>query len=66
MLFQDQYRLLYLALKDAFYGQEKCLEAEKFLGDYQEQNCYANCGNVTENNSYSTDIEVYLDYDLYL
>lgn len=62
-LFQDQYRLLYLALKDAFYGQKKCLKTEKFLGDYQEQTCYANSGDIEQTHSYSSDIEVYLDFD---
>lgn len=58
--------MLYLALKDAFCGQNKCLETEKFLGDYQEQTCYANCGDVAQNNSYSSDLEVNLNCDLYL
>nr|XP_034321714.1 receptor-type tyrosine-protein phosphatase alpha-like [Crassostrea gigas] len=53
----DQYKLLYLALKDAFYGQKKCLETEKFLGKYQEQNCYTNCGDISQNKSLSSDLE---------
>lgn len=60
--FQDQYRLLYLALKDAFYGQKKCLKTEKFLSDYQEQTCYANCGDIAQKTSYSSDMEVYLNF----
>lgn len=55
--------MLYLALKDAFYGQKKCLKTEKFLGDYQEQTCYANCGDIAQKSSYSSDMEVYLNSD---
>lgn len=53
----DQYRLLYLALKDAFYGQKKCMKTETFLSDYQEQNCYANCGDTVQKNCYSSELE---------
>lgn len=63
--FKDQYKLLYLALKDAFYGQNKCLKSEKFLGEYQEQTCYTNCGDVSQKKSLSSELEVNLYYDLY-
>uniref|UniRef100_A0A8W8NR64 Receptor-type tyrosine-protein phosphatase T n=1 Tax=Magallana gigas TaxID=29159 RepID=A0A8W8NR64_MAGGI len=53
----DQYKLLYLALKDAFYGQNKCLESEKFLGEYQEQTCYTNCGDISQKKSLSSELE---------
>ncbi|XP_065941091.1 receptor-type tyrosine-protein phosphatase epsilon [Magallana gigas] len=54
----DQYKLLYLALKDAFYGQNKCLESEKFLrGEYQELTCYTNCGDITQKKSLSSELE---------
>lgn len=56
--------MLYLALKEAFCGQNKCLKTEKFLGDYEEQTFYANCGDVAQKNSYSSDLEVNLNYDL--
>lgn len=57
--------MLYLALNDAFYGQKKCLKTEKFLGDYQEQTCYANCGDIAQKSSYSSDMEVYLNSDFF-
>ncbi|XP_052694681.1 receptor-type tyrosine-protein phosphatase epsilon-like [Crassostrea angulata] len=53
----EQYKLLYLALKDAFYGQSKCLDTEKFLGEYQEQTCYTNCGDLSQKKSLSSDLE---------
>uniref|UniRef100_A0A8W8NS85 protein-tyrosine-phosphatase n=1 Tax=Magallana gigas TaxID=29159 RepID=A0A8W8NS85_MAGGI len=53
----DQYKLLYLALMDAFYGQNKCLESEKFLGEYQKQTCYTNCGDNTQKKSLSSELE---------
>lgn len=56
--FQDQYKLLYLALKDAFHGQNKCVDTEKFLGEYQEQTCYTNCGDLSQKKSLSSDLEV--------
>lgn len=37
-----------------------------FLGDYQEQTCYANCGDVAQKNSYSSGLEVNLNCDFYL
>uniref|UniRef100_A0A8W8NU40 Receptor-type tyrosine-protein phosphatase kappa n=1 Tax=Magallana gigas TaxID=29159 RepID=A0A8W8NU40_MAGGI len=53
----DQYRLLYLALRDAFSGRSKCLKTEKFLSHYQEHSCYTNCGDVEQKQLYSSDIE---------
>nr|XP_022305530.1 receptor-type tyrosine-protein phosphatase epsilon-like isoform X2 [Crassostrea virginica] len=45
----EQYKLLYLALMEAFNGQSRCLATEKFLRKYQDENCYTNCGNVRPN-----------------
>nr|XP_022305535.1 receptor-type tyrosine-protein phosphatase alpha-like isoform X2 [Crassostrea virginica] len=45
----EQYKLLYLALMEAFNGPSRCLATEKFLRKYQEENCYTNCGNVRPN-----------------
>lgn len=67
---KDQYRLLYLALKDAFSGLSKCLKTEQFLSQYQEQTCYTNCGNVEQKKLYSFDLEVgapeYRNFDKHL
>lgn len=57
--------MLYLALKESFYGQNKCLETENFLVDYQKQNCYANCGDIAQRNTYSSDVEVNVNLDSY-
>nr|XP_034321702.1 receptor-type tyrosine-protein phosphatase epsilon [Crassostrea gigas] len=53
----DQYRLVYLALRDAFSGRSKCLKTEKFLSYYQEHSCYTNCGDVEQKKLYSSDLE---------
>nr|XP_022305526.1 receptor-type tyrosine-protein phosphatase epsilon-like isoform X2 [Crassostrea virginica] len=45
----EQYKLLYLALMEAFNGPSRCLATEKFLRKYQDENCYTNCGNVRPN-----------------
>lgn len=55
---KDQYRLVYLALRDAFSGRSKCLKTEKFLSYYQEHSCYTNCGDVEQKKLYSSDLEV--------
>lgn len=56
--FKEQYKLLYLALMEAFSGPSRCMTTEKFVGTYQEQTCYANCGDVVQNNSQSSEFEV--------
>lgn len=56
--FKEQYKLLYLALMEAFSGPSRCMATEKFVGAYQEQTCYANCGDVVQNNSQSSELEV--------
>ncbi|XP_065938486.1 receptor-type tyrosine-protein phosphatase alpha [Magallana gigas] len=53
----DQYRLVYLALRDAFSGRSKCLKTEKFLSYYQEHSCYTNCGDVEQKKLFSSDLE---------
>nr|XP_022311762.1 receptor-type tyrosine-protein phosphatase epsilon-like isoform X1 [Crassostrea virginica] len=45
----EQYKLLYLALMEAFNGPSRCLATEKFLRKYQDENCYTNCGHVRPN-----------------
>lgn len=47
--FKEQYKLLYLALMEAFSGPSDA---------YQEQTCYVNCGNVVQKISQSTEFEV--------
>uniref|UniRef100_A0A8W8NTJ8 Receptor-type tyrosine-protein phosphatase kappa n=1 Tax=Magallana gigas TaxID=29159 RepID=A0A8W8NTJ8_MAGGI len=59
----EQYKLLYLALMEAFSGPSRCMTTEKFVGTYQEQTCYANCGDVVQNISQSSEFESYLEKD---
>lgn len=35
----------------------------EILGEYQEQTCYANCGDISQKKSLSFDIEVNLNFD---
>lgn len=59
--FQEQYKLLYLALMEAFSGISRCITTEKFVGAYQKQTCYANCGDVVQKSSQSSEFEVILN-----
>lgn len=58
--FKEQYKLLYLSLMEAFNGPSRCMTTEKFVGAYQEQTCYANCGDVVLESSQSSAFEVIL------
>lgn len=58
--FKEQYKLLYLALMEAFSGPSRCVTTEKFVGAYQEQTCYTNCGDVVQKSSQSSEFEVIL------
>lgn len=58
--FKEQYKLLYLSLMEAFSGPSRCMTTEKFVGAYQEQTCYANCGDVVHTSSQSSEFEVIL------
>lgn len=58
---QEQYKLLYLALMEAFSGPSRCVTTEKFVGAYQEQTCYANCGDVVQKSSQSFEFQVILN-----
>lgn len=58
--FKEQYKLLYLSLMEAFGGPSRCMTTEKFVGAYQEQTCYANCGDVVLKSSQSSEFEVIL------
>lgn len=58
--FKEQHKLLYLALMEAFSGPSRCMTTEKFVGAYQEQTCYANCGDVVHKSSQSSEFEVIL------
>lgn len=58
---KEQYKLLYLALMEAFSGPSRCMTTEKFVGAYQEQTCYANCGGVVQKSSQSSEFEVILN-----
>lgn len=56
--FKEQYKLLYLALMEAFSGPSRCMTTEKFVGAYQEETCYANCGDAVQISSQSSEFEV--------
>lgn len=56
--FKEQYKLLYLALMEAFSGPSRCMATEKFVSAYQEKTCYANCGDVVQKSSQSIEFEV--------
>lgn len=43
---------------EAFSGPSRCVATEKFVDAYQEQKCYANCGDVVQNDSQSSEFEV--------
>lgn len=43
---------------EAFSGPSRCMTTEKFMGAYQAQTCYANCGDVVQKISQSTEFEV--------
>lgn len=58
---KEQYKLLYLALMEAFSGPSRCVTTEKFVGAYPEQTCYANCGDVVQKSSQSSEFEVILN-----
>lgn len=58
--FKEQYKLLYLALMEAFSGPSRCMTTEKFVGAYQEQTSYANCGDVVQKSYQSSEFEVIL------
>lgn len=58
---KEQYKLLYLALMEAFSGPSRCVTTEKFVGAYQEQTCYANCGDAVQISSQSSEFEVILN-----
>lgn len=45
---------------EAFSGTSRCMTTEKFLGAYQEQACYANCGDVVQKSSQFSEFEVIL------
>lgn len=58
--FKEQYKLLYLALMEAFSGPSGCMTTEKFVGAYQEQICYTDCGDVVQKSSHCSEFEVIL------
>lgn len=46
---------------EAFSGPSRCVTTEKFVGACQEQTCYANCGDVVQKSSQSSEFEVVLN-----
>lgn len=46
---------------EAFSGPSRCMTTEKFVGAYQEQTCYANCGDVLQKSSQCSEFEVILN-----
>lgn len=47
---------------EAFGGPSRCMTTEKFVGAYQEQTCYANCRDVVQKSSQSSEFEVILTF----
>lgn len=46
---------------EAFSSPSRCMTTEKFMGAYQAQTCYANCGDVVQKSSPSSEFEVILN-----
>nr|XP_022311639.1 receptor-type tyrosine-protein phosphatase alpha-like [Crassostrea virginica] len=54
---EEQYKLLYLALMEAFRGPSRCVPTQMFLSEYQQQDCYTNCGNASKKSTLSSEFE---------
>nr|XP_022311638.1 receptor-type tyrosine-protein phosphatase epsilon-like [Crassostrea virginica] len=54
---EEQYKLLYLALMEAFRGPSRCVPTQMFLNEYQQQDCYTNCGNASKKSTLSDEFE---------
>ncbi|XP_078329583.1 receptor-type tyrosine-protein phosphatase alpha-like [Crassostrea virginica] len=54
---EEQYKLLYLALMEAFRGPARCLPTQMILNEYQLQDCYTNCGNASNKPTLSSEFE---------
>ncbi|XP_078329579.1 receptor-type tyrosine-protein phosphatase epsilon-like [Crassostrea virginica] len=54
---EEQYKLLYLALMEAFRGPSRCVPTQMFLSEYQQQDCYTNCGNASKKSTLSSECE---------
>nr|XP_022311625.1 receptor-type tyrosine-protein phosphatase epsilon-like isoform X1 [Crassostrea virginica] len=54
---EEQYKLLYLALMEAFRGPSRCVPTQLFLSEYQQQDCYTNCGNASKKSTLSSEFE---------
>lgn len=46
---------------EAFSSPSRCMTTDKFVGAYQEQKCYANCGEVLQKSSQFSEFEVILN-----
>ena len=58
--FQDQYRVLYFALMEAFCGPPKAVTKETFLSKYQGKECFHEDGNVSQTVNLATEFEVFI------
>nr|XP_022305063.1 receptor-type tyrosine-protein phosphatase epsilon-like [Crassostrea virginica] len=54
---EEQYKLLYVALMEAFRGPSRCVPTQMFLSEYQQQDCYTNCGNASKKSTLSDEFE---------
>ncbi|XP_078329582.1 receptor-type tyrosine-protein phosphatase epsilon-like [Crassostrea virginica] len=54
---EEQYKLLYVALMEAFRGPSRCVPTQMFLSECQQQDCYTNCGNASKKSTLSDEFE---------
>ena len=59
-LFQDQYRVLYFALMEAFCGPPKSVTKETFLSKYHGKSSFHNDGKVSQTVNLATEFEVFI------
>lgn len=59
-VFQDQYRVLYLALMEAFCGPPKAVRKETFLSKYHGKNSLHNDEKVSQTVNLATEFEVFI------
>lgn len=59
-LFQDQYRVLYLALLEAICGPPKAVTKETFLSKYHGKSSFHTDGKVSQTVDLATEFEVFI------
>ncbi|XP_062613225.1 receptor-type tyrosine-protein phosphatase U-like [Saccostrea cucullata] len=53
----DQYKVVYLALLEAFRGKSRSISKETFLQEFQEHSCYINLGEVANKSPLSAEYQ---------